>query len=751
MSRCWYPAVLSTLVYVVVLVATIRSAQLPADLGLHADATRGAPVVRWVMPASIAWDSGVRPGDLLVAEASTLGDQVVKVATSQHGLVVLAPERWRIRGTTRVATILVGGLVLLVAVTAVVRTRATPEACAISVPFFVTGIGLSVIPATSAMRGWALALTFGCVLALGPAFLSACHVLIRPMERSGPWWRGYRSVVDALAAGAVASYVAALVTGGRIYAAARWLEDGCLVASVLGGTFLVVWQLSRHGVAPCRIGHLVLLLGMGAGLVILAMLIVGPHLLGVTMTSPRLPTIGLLLLPAAYVYAVQRHHLLGMPSVWSRQLTHAIGATALAAIYFVLLSAPLPHWLGSESRELLPLTLAAFALGLSVLPFARTAARATDRLLFRDEYSHQRAVRQLVSTVGDASDMHTATARALGDVQKWLGLTWLAVLTRQEATWVVLSVATELPADAASQAACVACAATGPSHGGTGATTFPIELETRGNALLVAGPKGNGEALRDRDRDVLTVLATMLTAALAREHLLIALRERVDELEQHREALRRLSGRVMAAREEERKRIATDLHDGPLQLQHAILRELDGTASAETCRALTREAAAELRAACATLRPPVLDDLGLPRALVSLSRRMEPRTGCIIAVEVDGYAPEILPPEAELTLYRIAQEALVNCAKHAGASAIVVRLGREGQAVTLEVRDDGRGVRGVLQGPIILGEDGEHLGVLEMRERATAWGGTLTIDSLPDCGTLLRAVLPLPDSREVRP
>jgi len=64
-----------------------------------------------------------------------------------------------------------------------------------------------------------------------------------------------------------------------------------------------------------------------------------------------------------------------------------------------------------------------------------------------------------VSTVGDASDMHTATERALGDVQKWLGLTWLAVLTRQEATWGVVSVATELPTDAASQAACVACAA----------------------------------------------------------------------------------------------------------------------------------------------------------------------------------------------------------------------------------------------------------------------------------------------------
>jgi two-component system sensor histidine kinase UhpB len=132
------------------------------------------------------------------------------------------------------------------------------------------------------------------------------------------------------------------------------------------------------------------------------------------------------------------------------------------------------------------------------------------------------------------------------------------------------------------------------------------------------------------------------------------------------------------------------------------------------------------------LRPDTLEDLGLLSALRALSRRMERQTGLGFALSLDERLPP-LHPDAELVVYRIAQEAITNAVRHADATSIALRLGLDDDGLSLSVRDDGRGVRDRLLGTS---------GIRGMRERALLVGGTLTVGALGDGGTEVRLSIP---------
>ncbi len=142
---------------------------------------------------------------------------------------------------------------------------------------------------------------------------------------------------------------------------------------------------------------------------------------------------------------------------------------------------------------------------------------------------------------------------------------------------------------------------------------------------------------------------------------------------------------------------------------------------------------AEMRALIFELRPESLAQEGLVAALGKQVDALRARHG--LAVEADLGAEPDLAPEAKEALYRIAQEALHNCVKHARARTVAVRLAAVGAGVELEVRDDGAGFN---PGDAFPG----HLGLHSMRERAAAAGGTVAITSAPGRGTRLLARLP---------
>jgi signal transduction histidine kinase len=191
---------------------------------------------------------------------------------------------------------------------------------------------------------------------------------------------------------------------------------------------------------------------------------------------------------------------------------------------------------------------------------------------------------------------------------------------------------------------------------------------------------------------------------------------------------------VVAATEAERARIAADIHDDALQDLTMLVRRLDAAGDLENAEA-ARTVAARLRAICGDLRLPILDDLGLGPALDWLTERFQSLAGGPVYLEL-ARDPERLPPNVELALFRVAQEALANAVKH-GAPPIVVRYRSGGTWAELDVDDCGPGLESGAPG---LAEQTGHLGLLNMAQRAEAIQADLRVGRRPGGGTRVSIV-----------
>ena len=205
---------------------------------------------------------------------------------------------------------------------------------------------------------------------------------------------------------------------------------------------------------------------------------------------------------------------------------------------------------------------------------------------------------------------------------------------------------------------------------------------------------------------------------------------------------RRAGSAALHAQEEERARVARDLHDEVNQSLTGLLLRLEAAREAappelegelaET-RALANQAMTELLSLARQLRPTALDDLGLVAAVGGQVEQLG-RGEIDARLDVEGDFSD-LGDDAQLVVYRVAQEALSNAARHSGAECVEVRLRRtEAGGVVLEVGDDGRG--------FAFDESERGLGIGGMRERALLVGGDLTIESRPDAGTTVRLAVP---------
>lgn len=224
-----------------------------------------------------------------------------------------------------------------------------------------------------------------------------------------------------------------------------------------------------------------------------------------------------------------------------------------------------------------------------------------------------------------------------------------------------------------------------------------------------------------------------------------------DITEEHRERLqaRRYAAFVVQADEDHRRRLARELHDEPLQLLLYLARQLDALAGGQDvpagvaghlagARAQALDAAIRLRSLTGELRPPALDDLGVAAALSNLLFGVQEDSGLDTELRVIGERQRVAP-DAELALYRIAQEAVRNALLHAEARRIevIVEFGRDELGIT--VADDGQGFTpgGLDEPPQV------HFGLLGMHERASLLGGHLEVRSAPSTGTVVEARLPL--------
>ena len=232
-------------------------------------------------------------------------------------------------------------------------------------------------------------------------------------------------------------------------------------------------------------------------------------------------------------------------------------------------------------------------------------------------------------------------------------------------------------------------------------------------------------------------------------------RQRLRERENARD-LQRLSTKLVHAQEEERRSIARELHDEIGQALTAIKVELvmvERTIEPEArtrnvfgeARAITDHALQTVRDLSQLLHPPLLDDMGLPATLEWYLRGFATRTGIATDLVQQGVEAR-LTAEIEVCLYRIAQEALTNVARHAGARSCRVYLQRLPQTVLLTVEDDGNGFD-VRQATASQSRQG--MGLLGIQERAAGFGGTFRLESTPGKGTRLTVEVPaLPPSHD---
>jgi two-component system, NarL family, sensor kinase len=277
------------------------------------------------------------------------------------------------------------------------------------------------------------------------------------------------------------------------------------------------------------------------------------------------------------------------------------------------------------------------------------------------------------------------------------------------------------------------------------ALSVPLQADERVIGVVNLSNRRSAEPFSQDDLELLTALANQ--AALA-----IRNARSFQEMRRQRRTVERLLDEVTRAQEEERMRIALQIHDGPAQTMFAALRNVEAAQAlvgqsppalagvmAELERTI-RQSIRETRAVMLDLKPPPLEGLGVRAALRQYVDDFAKRTGIETAFVYRG--PEArLPQMMESCFYRITQEALANVWKHADAARAWVTLDVRQRSCALEIRDNGKG----FDPEAAAATQAQHLGMRSLYERAELVGGRLTMGAVPGEGTVVRVEAPLAD------
>lgn len=271
---------------------------------------------------------------------------------------------------------------------------------------------------------------------------------------------------------------------------------------------------------------------------------------------------------------------------------------------------------------------------------------------------------------------------------------------------------------------------------------FPVQvLRTAAAGVATVGLL---VALRAQEQERARAMEAATTARLAAEA-----RAR-QEMARHEDLQKALLRRMVAAQEEERSRIARELHDETGQtltaLSYRVAALTPGkpltTEASDDLRALTKKALGDLRGLVTDLRPAQLDDLGLAAALHWLGDEFHRRMGLDVEVAIEGRKSR-LPRDIETTLFRIAQEALTNVVRHSGVDYATLHLGFGPSSVMLQIEDAGQGFDADTAKEVG-GDGGPAWGLIGMEERAASVGGELILNSDPGQGTIVSVTIPIP-------
>src|SRR5215204_6285048 len=431
----------------------------------------------------------------------------------------------------------------------------------------------------------------------------------------------------------------------------------------------------------------------------------GPALKAVQFVA----VLALLFVPIVTYIAILRYRLYDIDIVINRTLVYGSLSACVVLIYVLAVVA-----LGALFQARGNLAVSLLATGLVAVlfqPIRSRLQRGVNRLMYGERDDPYAVISRLGRRLEAALAPDTVLSTLVETIAQALKLPHAAILLKEAEGFRT-------------------AAAYGSPRGEP--ETLPLVYQREEIGRLVLSPRAPGEGFSDADRSLLEDLARQAEVAVHAVRL-------TTDLQHSRE-------RLAATREEERRRLRRDLHDGlgaqlaGLNVQAGALRRLIPT-DPDAADDLVVELGEELRSAISdtrrlvyNLRPPALDDLGLVEALRQLAERYGSKDE---ALSVLVEAPEDLtdlPAAVEVAVYRVVQEALTNVVRHARASTCVVRLAVN-EEVTLQIVDDGVGIPA---------ERSAGVGLSSMRERASELGGSCVVERVPEGGTRVLVRLPLP-------
>lgn len=421
-------------------------------------------------------------------------------------------------------------------------------------------------------------------------------------------------------------------------------------------------------------------------------------------------------IPITLAIAVQRYHLFNVERILQRTLVYGVLTACVAGLYILMVGG-----MGTLLQDRSHVLVSLFATGLVAVLFAPLRdrlQRAANRLIYGERDDPYAALSRLGQRLEATLSPNAMLPTVVKTVAEALKLPYAAIEMRKDGVFSTVA-----------------------SFGDPVKAPFSLPLVYGGVPVgrLVMGRRAGEEAFSPADQRLLDDLARQAGIAVHAARLAEDAHRLSDDLQRSRE-------RLVAAREEERRRLRRDLHDG-LGPQLAAV-----TMKAEAARDLlesfpersgvlleeittqAQEAVADIRRLVYGLRPPALDDLGLIGALRAQAANSN-HNGLRVKIEAPEDLPS-LPAAVEVAAYRIIQEALTNAARHAAAHNCTVRITPDEQAnvLRLEVNDNGRGITEYRRAGV---------GLFSMRERAGELGGSFRIEALDSGGTGVRAVLPL--------
>jgi signal transduction histidine kinase len=432
---------------------------------------------------------------------------------------------------------------------------------------------------------------------------------------------------------------------------------------------------------------------------VLVDLLTGPLLVG-----------GLLMVPVSLAFAIVRYRLWDIDILINRALVYGT-LSALVATLYVLIVMGLGALVRLEGNLLLSL-LATALVAVLIQPLRTWLQRAVNRLMYGHRDEPYEVLARLGRSLEDTLTPEEVLPRIVETVAQALKLPYAAIALKDGDTFRLKA-----------------------SHGQAQAGTTGLPLVFRGETVgeLRLAPRAPGESFTPADMRLMNDLCRQAGVAAYTVRI-------TTDLQRSREWL-------VTAREEERRRIRRDLHDGlgpvlaslTLKADTArnLLEEQPAVAAGllNEIKAQSQAAVGDIRRLVYELRPPALDDLGLLSALREHIAQLNEASG--IAVLFDAPEPEQLPPlsaAVEVAAYRIVLEALTNVVRHSGARACAVRLKEDAGLLCIEVADDGQGLPSGYRAGV---------GLASIRERAVELGGTCIIERRPEGGTRILARIAL--------